>query len=69
MVAGLLAASPPRSLKFIVKSTSAGTEAGRVQDGLLTAALPNLILAPRDKFPLRGFKGNSGVKPGLPPQL
>lgn len=69
MVAGPLAASSPRSREFIVKSISAGAESGRVAGSLLTAASPNLILAPRDKFPVRGFKGNSGVKPGLPPQL
>jgi nitroreductase len=47
--------------------------------GIVTAAAVTLpidrirflrhLIAPRDKFPSRGFKGNSGSIPGLPPQL
>jgi hypothetical protein len=35
----------------------------------LTRIVFAIILSRRDKFPSRGLKGNSGEKPGLPPQL
>jgi hypothetical protein len=48
-----------------VKSATAAAPVGL----LLTIAGADFILAARDKFPVRGFKGNSGEMPGLPPQL
>lgn len=62
MVAGQLAHGAAGRSLTTVKSTGG-------MGPLLTIAGADLILAPRDKFPARGFKGNSGVKPGLPPQL